>query len=217
MSLFKFIGGLIGGNAAKKASKKATAAMVDALNRGIDEQGRQYDLSRQDFGPYRDTGVAALGGLGDLTGIHGPEKWQAALDALKQSPFYQSLYRTGEEAVLQNAAATGGIRGGNTQRGLADFGADTLMQAIERQLASLGGLAGMGLGSTEAVANLGRHKADAVSNLLSNIGQTRASGYLARGGINNQMWNNAGSFLDKAVAAFMPGGGGMGSIFKGGF
>jgi hypothetical protein len=31
------------------------------------------------------------------------------------------------------------------------------------------------------------------------------------------MWNNAGGFLDQAISAFLPGGGGFGSILKGGF
>jgi hypothetical protein len=30
------------------------------------------------------------------------------------------------------------------------------------------------------------------------------------------MWNNAGSFLDQAVSAFLPGGGGFASILGGG-
>jgi hypothetical protein len=39
---------------------------------------------------------------------------------------------------------------------------------------------------------------------------------LAIGGINSQMWNNVGGFLDQAVSAFLPGGGGIGSILKSG-
>jgi hypothetical protein len=96
--------------------------------------------------------------------------------------------------VLQDASATGGVRGGNTQRSLADFGADTLMKTILQQLSSLGGLAGMGMGATNAVANFGQHTADNVSGALTDQGKNLASKDLAIGGINSQMWNNAGSY-----------------------
>jgi hypothetical protein len=116
--------------------------------------------------------------------------------------------------------ATGGVRGGNTQRSLADFGADTLMQTIQQQLSSLGGLAGMGMGATNAVANFGQHAADNVSGALTDQGKNLASKDLAIGGINSQMWNNAGSYIDQAVQAAvtagMGGGGGMG-LPSGGF
>lgn len=215
MGLFSGIASIIGGGSQKKAVKKATAAQVDAMNKAIAEQTRQFDLTRSDFAPYRDIGGKGLGGLGDLVGVNGAPQQQAAIDALKNSPFYKSLFRTGEETLLQNASATGGLRGGDTQRGLADFGADTLMQTIERQLASLGGLAGMGMGATESVANFGQHKSDAISQLLKGIGDAKASGALAKGGINAGMWNNAGGLLDSIVSAFMPGGGGMQSAFAG--
>jgi hypothetical protein len=125
---------------------------------------------------------------------------------------YKTLFRTGEEAVLQNASATGGIRGGNTERGLADFGADTLSSTIASRLASLGGLAGLGEGATDSVAGFGQQKANALTQLFSSIGGAKASGSLAKGGINAQNWQNAGSFLDQVASAFMPGGGGFGSI-----
>jgi hypothetical protein len=210
MGLFGSIGGLLGGGSQKKAIKKATKQQVKFLNRAIDEQKRQYDTTRADFQPYRDEGYAGLDQLGDLVGTHGGDKQAAAIEALRASPFYQSLYRNGEEAVLQNASATGGLRGGDTERGLADFGADTLMQTIERQLSSLGGLAGMGMGATESVANFGANKANAVSGLLGQIGSAKAAGTIARGNITSQMWQNAGGMLDSAISAAIGAGAGPG-------
>lgn len=223
MGLFGTIGSIIGGGKAKKASKKATKAQVDAMNKAIDEQRRQYDTTRADFDPYRQAGYTGLGQLGDLVGINGGEKQGSAIEALRASPFYQSLYRNGEEALLQNASATGGIRGGDTERGLADFGADTLMQTIQQQLSSLGGLAGMGMGATESVANFGANKANAVSGLLKGIGDAKASGYLTRGGITAGQWSAAGGALDQAISAAIGAGAGPGGgsfnigSFLGGF
>jgi hypothetical protein len=223
MGLFSLIGGILGGGSAKKAVKKATQQQVDALNAAIAEQHRQFDITDANFKPYRDIGGKGLASFGDLVGVNGAPQQQSAIDVLKASPFYQSLFRNGQETLLQNASATGGLRGGNTERGLADFGADTLMQTIQQQLASLSGLAGMGMGATNAVANFGQQASQNVQNDLIGQGQARASGSLARGGLNAQMWNNAGSFLDQAVQAAIGAGAGAGGApfslgkFIGGF
>lgn len=218
MGLFSFIAGLLGGGSQKKAINQATAAQVDAYNKGIAEQRRQYDQTRQDFAPYVGAGTAALPKIMDLLGLNGPDKAQAAIDALKQSPVFTSLYDTGKEAVLQNASATGGIRGGNTEGALANFGANTLSSVLTDQLSRLGGLAGLGEGATDSVAGFGQNTAAAVTKLLGDIGGANASKFLAKGGITAGMWNSAGSFLDNAASAIIGGGGGglpswLGKVF----
>lgn len=210
MGLFSFIGGIIGGHAEKKAINKATDAQVAALQKAIDQQQRQFDLTRSDFSPFLKAGTGAIGGLQDLMGLNGGDKASAAIEALKGSPVYQSLYNNGLEALLQNASATGGIRGGNTERSLAGFGADTLSSVITDQLSRLGGLAGLGEGATASVAGFGQHTADAIGNAFGQQGAARASGYLAKGGISAQNWQNAGSFLDQVVSAAMGAGAGPG-------
>lgn len=214
MGLFSLVGSLIGGGKQKKASRRAERDQLEYLNRALDEQRRQFDATQQNFEPYNNLGRASLGPLGDLIGTNGNDAQASAIEALRASPFYQSLYRTGEEALLANASATGGIRGGNTQRSLADFGADTLATTVDRQLANLSGIAGMGLGSTESLANFGANKANAVSNILGQQGQVRAGGLLTRGGITAGQFNNIGSFLDSVASSFIPGGGSLSSFSK---
>lgn len=215
MGLFSFVGSLLGAGSSKKAAKKAAKDQNAALDRAIAETRRQFDITNANFQPYRDIGGKGLAGLGDLTGVNGAPQQQTAIDALKASPFYQSLFRNGEEALLQNASATGGIRGGNTERGLADFGADTLMQTIQQQLANLGGLAGIGMGATNATANFGQNASNNIAGFNVDQGKNLASKDLAVGGINSQMWNNAGSFVDQAIqAAISAGAGGGGAPFS---
>lgn len=220
MGLFSFIGGLLGAGSQKKAITQATHDQVNAFNSGIDETRRQFDVTNANEAPYRDIGAEGVAGLGDLTGVNGAPQQQSAIDALKASPFYQTLFRTGLETNLQNASATGGIRGGNEVRSLADFGSDTLMQTIQQQLASLGGLANIGQNATAQTGAFGADASSAIVKLLSNIGGANASGALAKGGINAQMWNNAGSFADSLASAFLPGGGGgagaLKTLFSGG-
>lgn len=209
MGLFSFVGGLIGASKQKKASRAAEAAMIEQLNRAITQNQTNYEQIRGDYAPARDVLAPTVGAMGDIIGINGDPAQQGALDRLKASPMYQSLFRTGEEAVLQNAAATGGIRGGNTQRGLADFGADTFARLIQQQLENLGGLGGVGMNATGATAQAATNNTAALTDLFTNIGNTKAGGTLTRGGITAGMWNNAGSFLDKAT-----GGGGIGNLIS---
>lgn len=214
MGLFSFIGGLFGGGSQKKAAAQATQAQVDAYNRGIALQQQQYDQTRADYLPYTQAGVKAIGSVSDLLGLNGNDAAQAGIHALKDGALYNSLFNNGQEALLQNASATGGLRGGNFQRASMDFGADVLANVYQNQLANLNGLAGLGVGATGSVANAGLANANAATQLNSQIGQAQANKYLANGRINAQNWANAGSFLDSIGSSFVPGGGGLQAALK---
>jgi hypothetical protein len=213
VGLFSFVSGLIGGGKAKKASKKAEAAQLEYLNKALGEQTRQFDLTRSDYAPYLATGLSGLDQLGDLIGVNGADKQSAGLLSIQNSPELAALIRNGEEAVLQNASATGGLRGGNLQTGLADFRADAFANQLQTQIARLAGLAGLGQGATNSVSEFGANKADNVSSLFGAMGNAKASQILARGGINNQLWSNAGSQLDSIASSFLPGGSFLKGLF----
>lgn len=216
MGLFSAIGSIFGGGSQKKASQRATDAIVGALNRGIDTQNAFNQQVRQDYLPYTQTGAKAVGRYGDLVGLNGNDAAQVGIDALKNSALYASLFNNGQEALLQNAAATGGLRGGNTQRASLDFGADVLAKVYQDQLANLGNLASLGVGAQGAVTQAGSNTANNVTNLLGEIGGAQANNYLAKGRINAQNWQTAGSAIDDAISSFVPGGSLLKSIFGGG-
>jgi hypothetical protein len=201
-------GGLIASSGASKAAKAQQQSDAAA----IAEQRRQFDLTRSDFAPYLNAGKTALPQIQDLLGLNGNAKAAAAIDALKASPAYQSLYNNGQEAILQNAAATGGLRGGNTQGALANFGRDTLSSVISDQLARLGGLAGMGENATGSVANLGQNTANSISGLLQASGNAAASGALSQAGIWSSVLNNLGSIGQGLFPSGTPSGA---SIYRG--
>lgn len=110
--------------------------------------------------------------------ISGQQAQQSAIDQLKASPLFQSLFRTGQEAIDQNASATGGLRGGNVQSSLANFGSDTLAKVIQQQLSNLGGLSGQGLSAAGTSGQLGASAAGSVANLFGAQGQAQAGGIL---------------------------------------
>lgn len=207
MGLFSFVGGLLGSGSQKKAARRAADAQVAALQQAIDENRRQFDVTQTNLQPWLTAGQEALGGQMDLLGLgEGGAAGQAAsIEDLRGSPLYQSLYDNGEEAVLANASATGGLRGGNTQRGLANFGRDTLAQVIENMFAKLGGISGAGNETATNLGGLGAQNADAIGQAFVGQGNARASRYLAQGQINNNMWNSAGGFLDD-IASSLAGG-----------
>lgn len=212
MGLFGSIGKLIGGGKAKKASRKAQAAQIEFLNKALDIENQRYSEAQNRFAPIIDQGTAAFNQQADLTGVNGDDKLAGALEALKNSSFYKTLFDSGEEAVLQNASATGGLRGGNTERGLADFGADTFAQALQQQLANLGAIASPGISAIGQLSGFGAQNAANAGNIFGQQGAATAGGILTRGGITQGMWGSAGGALDKLLSSIVPGSSTFGKI-----
>lgn len=207
------VGSFVNASQNRKAIKKSSAEQVAALQRAIAESTRQFDVTQANFAPYMTPGAGAMTGMGDLTGINGGSAQMTALEQLRESPFFKSIFRTGEEAVLQNAAATGGLRGGNTQRSLADFGADAFSRTIQQQLQNLGGIAGIGSGMAGNLGNLGAANAQNIGNMMVGQGNARAGSILGQQNVNNALTSQ----LSGLFAQFMPGLGNIfGSIFGGG-
>jgi hypothetical protein len=87
---------------------------------------------------------------------------------------------------LQQAAATGGLRGGNIQAALAQFRPQVLSGLIEQQYGRLGGLTQLGQASAAGVGSAGMQTGTNVSNLIQQQGAAQAGGALAQG----QTWGN---------------------------
>lgn len=183
------LGDIIGGKSSSNAVNKASKDQIAGQQAAIDEQRREYDTARSDFQPFMQFGKGGLGPLGDLLGLNGNDAASSAIANLKSSPLFTSLFNTGQEAVLQNASATGGLRGGNTQGALYDLGSNTLSQVIQNQIQNLFGTVGVGEGTTQAVTNVGQHTTDQIGSALGNIGSAKAGGVLGQAGVNNNLIN----------------------------
>lgn len=174
-------GGIIASNSARSSANRAAQAQTDAANATIAEQQRQYDQTRTDLSPWMAAGQGALGQQGDLLGLNGADKQMGAIGALKDSPLYQSLFSNGQNTLLANASATGGLRGGNTNAALANFGRDTLAQVIENQLTRLGGVSEQGQNAAAQVGSFGASKSNAIGQALGDAGAAKAGAALASG------------------------------------
>lgn len=188
------VGGITGSKSQAKAAERAGDLQYQAAMRGIDEQRRQFNLSREDQMPWLEAGETALGGIMDLLGLApgggGAEQQAEAIAALEASPLFQSLVRSGEEAILANASATGGLRGGNIQDALSNFRADTLSQVIQQQLSNLGGLSGTGVGSAQHLGQIGSNAANSIGTLLGQGAAAQAGGVMAKGSVNRQAFSD---------------------------
>lgn len=202
---------VVGGVIQSRSAKKASQAQVASADAGIAEQQRQFDAVQELLSPYVEAGTSALGDLAPymgvgpealrqqraLAGLGTPQEQAAAIRAIEQGPEFQALTRQGEEAILQQAAATGGLRGGNVQAALAQFRPQVLAGLINQQYGRLGGLTALGQTTTQNVMSAGQAAAAGtgaagmqtganISNLFQQQGAAQAGGALASG----QAWGN---------------------------
>ena len=181
------IGGSVG-SAVMQSSAQKSAAKTQAASAqlGIEEQRRQYDAMQALLKPYVEAGTGALSNQLALAGVSGAEAQQAAINALQQGPEFNALVQQGENAILQSAAATGGLRGGNVQGALAQFRPQVLSSLIEQQYGRLGGLATAGQNAATGVGTAGLQTGQNISNALATQGAAQAGGTLAAA----QTWGN---------------------------
>lgn len=175
------LSGLLGSLAQSNAASNASDAQSAAAQAGIAEQRRQFDAVRALLQPYVSAGTGALTGQQNLLGLNGAAAQQGAYDMVNNSPAMTSLTQTGENAILQNASATGGLRGGNTQAALAQFRPALLSQLIQNQFQNLGGLTSVGANAAAGTGNAGMQTGNNVSNLLQQQGAAQAGNALAQG------------------------------------
>ena len=172
---------VVGGIVQDRAASKAAKAQTQSSEAGIAEQQRQFDAIQELLKPYVDAGTGAIGGQEALIGLAGPQAQREAIAALEASPQFESIVGQGEEALLQNAAATGGLRGGNLQGALAQFRPQVLSQLIESQFGKLGQVAQLGQASAAGQAAAGQQTGTNIANLLAQQGQAQAGRAIAGG------------------------------------
>lgn len=176
-----FGGGDDAGDAAIKASETQAQWQKDAL-----EYMKQREALPQQ---YREGALNQLGGLYGMEGGTGNQ--QAMIDRAIQSPLYQQIMGgldAGENSIMRNAAATGGLRSGNAQYALADYNTQlqnkALLESYNQQLMGLQGLAGL------------PSMAPAIAGGMSDIGTTYGQGIIAAAQANQAGGqNNANNFM----------------------
>jgi hypothetical protein len=144
------------------------------------DTGGPGNILRSIFG-MNPQGVGTPASVGYRAGEGGLKKQQESIDALKGSPLFQSLLSQGEEAMLQTASATGGLRGGNTQAAMAQFAPAMLKREIEDRYNKLMGVSQLGQASAAGVGSAGLQTGTNISNLFGNMGAASAANSIAQG------------------------------------
>jgi hypothetical protein len=241
MGLFSTIGSFLGGpvggaigslgdtalsNSHNNASiGRAGADRIAGYDAGIDAlKGGLTDI-RSILQPYMTNGGSAVNQLGSLLGLGGDSA--GAIAGLKDSPVFKALMQNGQDTILGNASATGGLRGGNVENSLGHLGTDTLAQVYQMMISNLGNLSqlgaqtGLGFGGLEennvgqqAQAQVGRGNA-AATMVLDKIG-LGADNKSGTGANNTSGSFDLGNILQNIGQIFGGGSGGGSSFWQSG-
>lgn len=158
-------GGKGGGGDQADAAKEAAQIQADAQREALDYLKETEAIPQQ----YRED---ALKQLGSIYGVGGDTSGQQeAIDAAKNSPLYNAILGTqeqGEDAILRNQAATGGLRSGDTQSNLYGYNQQlqnkALLDSYNQQVSGISSLAGL------------PSNANQIASLTQGIGTTTAQG-----------------------------------------
>jgi hypothetical protein len=177
------IGGatLVSGYMQGEAAQDAAAIQGQASEAGIQEQRRQFNKVQELLKPYTDAGTGALAGQQAFLGLQGPEAERAAIQRIQGGETFKALSDQGENALLQRASATGGLRGGNIQGALAQFRPALLSSLIDQQYNRLGGLTTIGQNAAAGTGAAAQTTGANVANLLAQQGAAAAGGEIAQG------------------------------------
>jgi len=210
------VSGYMASEAQGDAADTAANAQTQSSQAQIGESRRQFDEIRKLLEPYTTAGPGALSQQQALLGLSGADAQRSAIGALEKSPQMQALTQQGENAILQNASATGGLRGGNIQAALAQFRPQILSSMIENQYSKLGGLTSIGQNAAAGVGNAGMNASNQVNQALGNIGSAQAGAALASGqaqaGFANTLGQVGGFVGSRLFGGMKPAGSGPGSI-----
>lgn len=143
-------------------------------------QGAQAGLQ-----PYQQAGTNATQMQAALSGANGPEAQAQAFQALQNSPMFAQMLEAGNTNLLQNASATGNLRGGNTQQAVASLGPQLLQQLAQQQFGQLGQLSGMGLQAAGQSGQFGMQGAGGLAALQQDIGAYGAGNILGQQGVTS--------------------------------
>lgn len=138
-------------------------------------------------------------------GMTGEQAQEAAIAKISESPLLQELIKQGEQAILQQAAATGGLRGGNVQGALAQYRPQMLQKAIDEQYARLGSLSGSGLTATQQLpnmSNIGSMPQSGAGEYLSRMGDISAAQQIASGQSAADLYGDIAGGLGTAAGAY---------------
>lgn len=214
MGIATLLGGTAAGSAsaANKAAKDAAAAQVYGIDQSTALAREQLDYIKSIMAPYQQAGQAALPALQGY--INQPaDKFNFDYQGYFNSPEYAALSQQQNEQALRMGAATGGIRGGDTQAALATIAPQLAQQARSNAQNEFSLNQGANLNRYNqlmGLAGLGTGAANQVGNAAQNFGQQAGNNALMAGNAMANMRQQQGQVRQDFL-------GGIGQLILGGF
>lgn len=168
-------------------------AVSGALGKGIQETVESAPQIQQ-----------VQGAVNPYAGMTGQEAQAAAIEKIASSPLLQELTAQGEQALLQQASATGGLRGGNIQGALAQYRPQMLQQAISDQYNRLGSTVAGGQTATSSLPYINQtsYPTNNLSGLYQDLGSIQAGNILGQSQAQGQIYSNIAQGLGTAAGAY---------------
>lgn len=207
------VGGIAGAAIGASASSDAAKTEANASNQASAVEQSMFNQTQANEKPFLDAGTNALTALQQGIGIGpgtnntgtGPLNAPFTTADFQTSPGYQFQMQQGENAVLNNRSALGGVNSGNTLKALTSFGQGVANQDywnaynayVNQQNQKFGQLqtvAGSGQNAAANLGALGTQVGASVGNNIVNAGNASAAGTVGTanaisGGINNLSQN----------------------------
>ena len=196
------LGGVLGGN----ASKKAAGVQAAASDRATELQREQWLKNLELQKPFYEAGVAGENRLIDLLGLskntgatgYGSLMKDFGMSDFQADPGYAFRIGEGMKALDRTAAARGGLLSGATLRGATRYGQEMGSQEYQNafnryqtnranKLNPLQSLAGQGQTTANTIGTAGQNYANSAGQGYMNAADARASGYVG----SANAWSNA--------------------------
>lgn len=143
--------GLRGAEGAINQGNQQAQAGIAQTQRQV---GQTFDKGVSGLQPFVQPGQQANDLQAAYSGALGPEAQAEAYANYQSSPGQEFLQRQGERALTRNAAATGGLGGGNVRRELVGYGQGLAQQDFQNEFGRLGDVATRGLSGATTIGGL---------------------------------------------------------------
>lgn len=185
------------------SSKAAARAQTQSSREAIAFQKEALGKIRGDLKPFREAGGSALSPLQGL--VTDPNR-QAQF--LQNNPILNAVNEQTRRAVFANQAARGKLGSGGTLEELQSRFTANALPILDQQQGQLFNLAAMGQNAAAQQGTATQNTGNAVSSLLTGIGNARAAGIVGAQNANAQIGQTA---LGAGIGALAGGAGLLGS------
>lgn len=228
---------VVGAGASIYSSQQQSSAAKSAANDQLQAsltanatQTQMYNQTQQNLQPWLTSGGNALTALNSYEGL-GPNG-TINPSAPGQAPFsytpsagLNASIQAGDQSVLNNASAVGGVNSGNTLRALQSVGQqgtyndywnqyNAWTASKQQQYQNLSNLSGSGQNAAASLGGYGSNTANAISANQIGAGNAQASGIIGSANAQSAGINNSVPYLLSYLQ--QSGGGGSGAYNYGG-